>query len=157
MGHVVAQWAESRIDIGNKSRLQYHWAAGHINAGIGSVRIDRLDRSDISRWLEGLAQARHMSRRSISICRTVLRAALADAVEAGELCRSPARRVAMPRNAAKVREEREVEAWEEADLRRFLTVTASHHRGAPLRLAAMYGLRRRELLGLPLASRTLRS
>ncbi len=149
VGYVVTQWAESRTDIGNKSRLQYEWAAGHISAGIGSVRIDRLDRTDIARWLDGLAQGGHLSRRSISICRTVLRAALADAVEAGELRRSPASRVAMPRNVVKVRAEREVEAWEESDLQRFLVTTSSHRWGAPLRLAALYGLRRSELLGLP--------
>ncbi len=149
VGSVVTRWAESRTDIGNKSRLQYEWAARHISDGIGSVRIDRLDRTDIARWLEGLAQGGHLSRRSISICRTVLRAALADAVEAGELRRSPASRVAMPRNVVKVRTEREVEAWEESDLQRFLAATASHRWGAPLRLAALYGLRRSELLGLP--------
>ncbi len=126
VGYVVTQWAESRTDISNKSRFQYEWAAGHISAGIGSVRIDRLDRTDIAQWLEGLAQAGHLSRRSISICRTVLRAALADAVEAGDLRRSPASRVPMPRNVVKVRAEREVKAWEESDLRHFLAVTASH-------------------------------
>jgi hypothetical protein len=36
VGSVVTRWAESRTDIGNKSRLQYEWAAGH------SVRQSRL-------------------------------------------------------------------------------------------------------------------
>ena len=149
VGSVVTRWAESRTDIGNKSRLQYEWAARHISEGLGSVRLDRLDRADIARWLEGLAQGGHLSRRSISLGRTVLRAALADAVAAGELRRSPASRVAMPRNVVKVRVEREVDAWEEADVQRFLAATASHRWGAPLRLATLYGLRRSELLGLP--------
>ena len=149
VGYVVTQWAASRTDIGNKSRMQYEWAARHISAGIGPVRVDRLDRSDIARWLEGLARDGHLSRRSISICRTVLRAALADAVEAGEIRRSPASRVPMPRNVVKVGHEREVDAWEEVDVQRFLDATASHRWGAPLRLATLYGLRRSELLGLP--------
>jgi integrase len=149
VGYVVTQWAESRTDIGNKSRQQYEWAARHISEGIGSVRLDRLDRADIARWLEDLAQGGHLSRRSISICRTVLRAALTAAVEAGELRRSPANRVAMPRNVVKVRAEREVDAWDQADLQRLLAATSSHRWSAPLRLAALYGLRRSELLGLP--------
>jgi integrase len=149
VGSLVSEWAASRTDIGNKSRLQYEWAARHINEGLGSVRIDRLDRVDIARWLEGLAQQGNLSRRSISICRLVLRAALADAVEAGHLRRSPASRVPMPRNVVKVRAEREVDAWEEADLQRFLAACANHRWSAPLRLAALYGLRRSELLGLP--------
>ena len=149
VGYVVTQWAASRTDVGSKARSQYEWAARHISEGIGSVRLDRLDRTDIARWLEGLAQGGNLSRRSISIFRTVLRAALADAVEAGDLRRSPASRVPMPRNVVKVRAEREVDAWDETDLRRFLATTESHRWGAPLRLAALYGLRRSELLGLP--------
>jgi integrase len=146
VGYVVTRWAESRTDIGNKSRLQCEWAAKHISAGIGSVRVDRLDRTDMARWLDGLAQGGHLSRRSISVCRTVLRAALADAVEAGDIRRSPAARVPMPRNVVKVRAEREVDAWEEADLQRFLATTATHRWGARLRLAALYGLRRSEVI-----------
>ena len=62
---------------------------------------DRLDREDVARWLDRMATAGQLSWRSIQICRTVLRAVLADAVEEGLLARSPAARVPMPREVAK--------------------------------------------------------
>src|SRR6476620_5179298 len=78
---------------------------------LGAIRLDRLGRDDVARWLEDLAAAGVLSWRSIQICRTVLRAALADAVEEGLLRRSPAARVPMPRTVAKVPKAKEPEAW----------------------------------------------
>jgi integrase len=148
VGHLVEQWAAGRVDVSSKARLQYEWAASHIKAGLGAIRVDRLDRDDVARWLDGLAAGGKMSRRSIQIFRMVLRAALADAVELGELRRSPAARVGMPRQVVKPDREREVEAWDDPDVERFLDAVADHRWGAPLRLAVLYGLRRSELLGL---------
>jgi integrase len=148
VGYVVDQWVASRTGVSSKSRMQYEWAAGHIRTGLGSIRIDRLERSDVARWLESLAGGGTYSRRSIAIFRMVLRAALAEAVDAGELRRSPAARVALPRNVAKPDHQREVEAWNEDELGRFLDTIADHRWAAPLRLAVLYGLRRSELLGL---------
>jgi hypothetical protein len=70
-------WVASRTDIGPKTKSQYEWAAGHIRTGLGSLRADQLDRTDIARWLEALAAGGTYSRRSIGIFRMVLRAALA--------------------------------------------------------------------------------
>jgi integrase len=145
---VVDRWVAGKVDVSSKTRLQYEWAAGHINAGIGGVRLDRLDRDDVARWLEGLAAAGKLSRRSIQIMRMVLRAALDDAVDLGELRRSPASRVGMPRNVAKTSRELDRTAWTEDELRQFLTSIAGHRWAGPIRLAALYGLRRSELLGL---------
>ena len=69
-----------KIDVSSKTKLQYAWAAGHIRSGLGGVRLDQLERHDVARWLEALAQGGKFSRRSIQIMRTVLRAALEDAV-----------------------------------------------------------------------------
>lgn len=88
------------------------------------------------------------ARRSIAIFRMVLRAALADAVDAGDLRRSPAARVAMPRVVAKPDRSREVRAWDEAALAAFLDAIVGHRWEVPVRLSALYGLRRSELLGL---------
>jgi integrase len=145
---VVDRWVAGKVDVSNKTRLQYEWAAGHIRAGIGGVRLDRLDRDDVARWLESLAGDGQLSRRSIQIMRMVLRAALADAVDLGELRRSPASRVGMPRNVAKTSRELDRTAWTEDELRQFLTSIAGHRWAGPLRLTALYGLRRSELLGL---------
>ena len=35
-----------------KTRLQYEWAAERITRDLGAIRLDRLDREDIARWLE---------------------------------------------------------------------------------------------------------
>ncbi len=138
----------SRTDVSQKGREQYEWAATHIDAGLGAVRLDRLDREDIASWLDRLAAGGQFSRRSVQICRTVLRAALADAVEEGLLRRSPAARVPMPKHVAKAERAREVEAWDEDEVARFLAVVAEHRWGGPMRLAVLYGLRRSELLAL---------
>jgi integrase len=157
VGHLVEQWAASRVDVSGKTRLQYEWAAGHINTGIGMIRVDRLERADVAGWLDGLALGGEMSRRSIQIFRMVLRAALADAVEAGQLRRSPAARVGMPRQVTKADREHEVKAWDDDDLQRFLVAVADHRWAAPLQLAVFYGLRRSELLGLPWSAVNLKA
>lgn len=148
VGHLVDQWVAGKVDVSNKTRLQYEWAAAHIRAGIGGVRIDRLERADVARWFDQLATEGRFSRRSIQIMRMVLRAALADAVEIGELRRSPAARVGMPRTIAKTERQRDAEAWTEEELQAFLATTTDHRWGPPLRLCVLYGLRRSELLGL---------
>jgi hypothetical protein len=84
-GHLVDQWVACKLDVSSKTRLQYEWAAGHIKTGLGAVRLDRLERDDVARWLEGLASGGDFSRRSIQIFWMVLRAALDDAVATGEL------------------------------------------------------------------------
>ena len=148
VGHVVERWAASRVDVAGTTREQYEWAAGHIKSGIGAIRLDRLSREDVAGWLDRLASDGVKSRRSIQIFRTVLRAALDDAVDNGDLRRNPAARVGMPRVVAKKDSVKVVDAWDEPDLRKFLAVAKAHRWGAPLRLASLYGLRRSELIGL---------
>ncbi|MBA2283642.1 MAG: site-specific integrase [Acidimicrobiia bacterium] len=148
LGWLVDRWVASRTDVGEGTRSQYRWAADHIKEGIGSLRLDRLDRDDIATWFETLAGAGHFARRSIQIMRTVLRAALEDAVEEGTLRRNPARRVPMPRAVAKVAKAKETEAWDEAEVRRFVDAVGEHRWSGPMVLLVLYGLRRSELLAL---------
>jgi hypothetical protein len=101
VGWLVRRYVASRTDVTLKAREQYEWAIPHIEAGLGAIRLDRLDREDVAGWLDDLATGGRLSWRSIQICRTVLRAALADAIEEGLLRRSPAARVPMPRDVAK--------------------------------------------------------
>lgn len=156
IAHLVDRWVAGKIDVSNKTRQQYQWAAGHITTGLGGIRADQLERDDIARWLEGLAAGGRLSRRSIQIIRMVLRAALEDAVAVGELRRNPAARVAMPRQVAKRGIERDTEAWTESQIQRFLEAIGGHRWEGPLRLAVLYGLRRSELLGLRWAAVNLR-
>lgn len=157
VGHLVEQWAAGRVDVSAKTRLQYEWAAAHIKSGLGAIRLDRLERTDVARWLDTLAAGGEMSRRSIQIFRMVLRAALDDAIENGQLRRSPAARVGMPRQIAKADRTREVDAWDQEQLQRFLSAIDGHRWAGPLRLSSLYGLRRSELLGLRWSTVNLRA
>jgi integrase len=148
VGYLVDRWVAGKIDVSGQTRLMYEWAAGHIKAGIGAVRVDRLERDDIARWLDRLASGGRLSRRSIQILRMVLRAALDDAVATGELRRSPAARVGMPKHATKAGHQRDTDAWTEDELHRFLAAIDGHRWEAPFRLAVLYGLRRSEVLAL---------
>lgn len=156
VGGLVDRWVAGKVDVSSKTRLQYEWAAGHIRSGIGGVRVDQLERTDVARWLDALAGDEKFSRRSIQIMRMVLRAALDDAVDAGELRRSPAARVSLPRKVAGTGRKKDVDAWTEDELGRFLAATAEHRWAGPLRLAVLYGLRRSELLGLTWSAVDLR-
>ena len=148
IAHLVDRWVDGKIDVSNKTRQQYRWAAGHINSGLGGVRADQLERDDIARWLEALAEEGRLARRSIQIIRMVLRASLDDAVAVGDLRRNPAARVAMPRHVSKTAPEPESVVWTESQVQRFLKAIEEHRWEGPLRLAVLYGLRRSELLGL---------
>ncbi len=156
VGGLVDRWVASKVEVTAKTRLQYEWAAGHIRAGLGSIRVDQLERADVARWLDTLAAEGKLARRSIQIVRMVLRAALADAVEAGEIRRSAAARVGVPRKIPKTARQREIRAWSESELAQFLAATVDHRWAGPLRLAALYGLRRGELLGLAWSAVDLR-
>ena len=148
LGQLVNQWATSRIHVGNQTRLQYEWAAERITRDLGAIRLDRLDREDIARWLEELAAGGYYARRSIRIFRMVLRAALEDAVAAGDIRRNAAARVGMPRHVAKPdlqREARDLDRGRGATVRR---LDRDHRWAAPIRVCVLYGLRRSELLGL---------
>ena len=145
---VVDRWLATKADISAKAVSQYEWAAGHIRAGLGGIPLEHLDRTDISAWLESLAGGGQLSRRSIQICRTVLRASLADAVEEGLLRRSPAARVPLPKIVVKPGLEREQPAWSEDEIARFIAAADEHRWAAGFRLCVLYGLRRSELLAL---------
>ena len=103
----VDRWLASKSDVSAKSRSQYESAARDIREGLGGVPLEHLDRTDVAAWLDGVAAGGVLSRRSIQILRTVLRAALADAVDEGALRRSPANRVALPKDVVKAGLERE--------------------------------------------------
>lgn len=148
VGWLVRRWVRGRTDVGVRTKEQYEWAIPHIEVGLGAIPLDRLDREDVAAWLETLADGGRLSRRSVQVCRMVLRAALADAVDEGLVQRSAAARVAMPKHVAKPGRVQEVQAWDDDQVRRFLDVIAGHRWQAPLRLTVLYGLRRSELLGL---------
>ena len=124
------------------------WVIPHIDAGLGAIPLADLSREDVAEWIERLADGGRLSRRSVQICRTVLRAALSEAVEEGMLARSPAARVALPRTVAKPVVVKETLAWDRDQVSRFLEVSGSHRWAVGFRLGVLYGLRRSEVLAL---------
>lgn len=105
---LVRRCVARRTDITPKAQEQYAWAIPHIENGLGAITLSRLDRDDVTEWIEQLAAGGALSRRSVQICRNVSRAALVDAVDEGLIPRSPAARVGLPRALAKPVKEREV-------------------------------------------------
>ena len=145
---LVRRYVASKSDITPKAREQYAWAIPHIEQGLGAIPLARLNRDDVADWINALASAGKLSRRSVQICRNVLRASLADAVEEGLIPRSPAARVALPRTVAKPVKEKVVQAWEAKDVDTFLAAIAEHRWAVGFQLGVLYGLRRSEVLAL---------
>ena len=145
---LVRRYVASRTDITVKARQQYEWAIPHIESGLGAIQLSRLDREDVATWIDNLAAGGKLGRRSIQICRTVLRAALTEAVDEGLIPRSPAARVGLPRTVAKEVKPKDAVAWDAADVDRFLEATAEHRWAVAFRLGALFGLRRSEVLAL---------
>ena len=145
---LVRRYVASRTDITAKAQQQYEWAIPHIENGLGAIPIATLDRDDVARWIDDLAAGGKLSRRSVQICRNVLRAALAEAVDEGLLPRSPASRVGLPRTVAKPVKQKEAVVWTGQQVDRFLAVTADHRWAIAFRLGVLYGLRRSEVLAL---------
>ncbi len=148
VGGLVKRYVASRTDITPKAQQQYEWAAGHIETGLGAIPLATLNRDDVANWIDGLATGGKLSRRSVQICRTVLRAALSEAVDEGLIARSPAARVGLPRTVAKEPKEKEAVAWTAEDVDRFLEATTDHRWAIAFRLGVLYGLRRSEVLAL---------
>lgn len=145
---LVRRYVAGRTDITEKAQEQYAWAIPHIENGLGAIPLATLDRDDVAQWIEALAAGGRLSKRSVQICRTVLRAALSEAVDEGLISRSPAVRVGLPRTVAKPVKEKETVAWTADEVDRFLGATADHRWAIAFRLGVLYGLRRSEVLAL---------
>jgi len=145
---LVHRYVAGRTDITEKARQQYEWAIPHIENGLGAIPLATLDREDVARWIEALAGGGRLSKRSVQICRTVLRAALTEAVDEGLIPRSPAARVGLPRVVAKPVKEKEAVVWTAEQVDRFLAATTDHRWAIAFRIGVLYGLRRSEVLAL---------
>ena len=145
---LVRRYVAGRTDITPKAQEQYAWAIPHIEAGLGAIQLSMLVREDVAGWIQALANGGKLSKRSVQICRTVLRAALSEAVDEGLIPRSPAARVGLPRTVAKPVRVKETETWTADEVDRFLEATASHRWSVAFRVPVLYGLRRSEMLAL---------
>lgn len=148
VGWLVDRWVAAKTDITEKSQMQNRWAAGHISKALGAIKLNQLDRQDIADWYDGMAAGGLLNKRSITIIRRVLRAALEDAVDEGLIRRNPAARVPVPKKVVKGERFRAVDAWDDAQIQSFLAALEGHRWEGPIRLSTLYGLRRSELLAL---------
>ncbi len=74
MSWLVGRYVAGRTDITVKARQQYEWAIPDIENGLGAIPLATMDRDDVARWIDALAAGGRLSKRSVQICRTVLRA-----------------------------------------------------------------------------------
>ncbi|MFI5041314.1 MAG: hypothetical protein ACHQNA_05610 [Acidimicrobiales bacterium] len=65
VGWLVRRHVTSRTDVSLSQ--QYEWAIPHVEAGLGAIRLDRLDRDEVARWLHAMARDGKLSR-SIHVC-----------------------------------------------------------------------------------------
>ena len=52
---LVRRCVEGKSDITPKAREQYRWAIPHIGSELGAIPLARLDRDDVARWINMLA------------------------------------------------------------------------------------------------------
>ena len=119
-----------------KSLIRLHIAPALEGLDLAMCRPDRLQA-----LLADLCRDGHA--RTAELCYILLRAALADAVQAGYLAETPANHLVRPSHRpARPR------WWSEAELQAFVAATASSRWGVAWVLALACGLRRGELAGL---------
>jgi integrase len=114
----------------------------HLRPSFGDVQIQAIHRAHLERYYDRLL-ASGVSTGTAKNVHAVLRKALADAVDRKLITSNPAA------DAFKLRVEREERAaWTEQELRAFLAEAKRHRLGPLMRVAAMTGMRRGEVLGL---------
>ncbi len=116
----------------------------HIAPAIGSVKLQSLTPVHLDRLYAEMAERR--SPRMVRYVHTIVRKALSDAVKKGLVVRNVADAATPP--SAKSTKAPEMATWTPNQLRTFLDGVADHRLFPLLRLAAMTGLRRGEVLGL---------
>lgn len=79
------------------TRDRYAYAARHISAGLGDVRVEDLSARSVRAW-EASLLASGLSTASVRKAHRLLRQALSDAVDEGELESNPVSRVKPPKN-----------------------------------------------------------
>jgi integrase len=124
----------------------------YVPAALRAKRLDRVTPADLdSLYVDLLASGMRrreggLSARTVRYLHTILRKALADAVDRELLWRNVATKAKPPR--AKDTKPPEVSWWTPAELRTFLDLTSDEQLGPLFRLAAMSGMRRGEVCGL---------
>ena len=120
---LLRRYVAGRTDITEKAREQYAWAATHIESGLGAIPLARLDRDDVAELDRGPRRWRDSTRRrSVQICRNVLRAALDRRRRRRPPPAQPRRPRRPPEPVAKPVKVKDAVAWSRAEVDRFLEV-----------------------------------
>lgn len=130
------------------TRTQHAWAGGHIIAGLGSKRLDRLTVQHVEDFLDTLTStraARPMSRSSLRLVRGTLALALDEAVRRRELVHNVARSAHLPADAAPTAPRRSLTPDE---ARTLLAELRTEPNGAMFGIMLRLGLRPGEAAGL---------
>lgn len=145
VGQLVARWLEKTapMEVGPSTlRLYTNVFNWYVNPHIGAVPISKLKPQHIQDMLHAILEA-GKSPRTAQLARVVLRRALQQAVEWGQLPRNPVDLVKPPRQ-----EREEVQALTPEQLAAFIEAAKKERLHALFILAATTGLRKGELLGL---------
>lgn len=156
---LLNHWIESTVSRTRAPKTIESYSSAvrlHINPSIGKKRLDKLNRVDVQRMLDGVAQKPkprakpdedgnipRLSARTVEIVQAVIHTALNDAVKWGMLDSNPAEHTTVERV---VSEERTALTVEQAQV--LFDQVRSDRLEALYILAAVYGLRRGECLGL---------
>ena len=138
LAHVLPSTDPSPATVDN-----YEWAAGHIRAGIGTIRLDRLRPEHVEVMLRSMADAGR-SRSSISRVRMVLGRILAHAERRDLVARNVARLAVVPPAPTKRSRSMTLD-----QARTFLDANASDRLHSLWTVMLTTGLRPGEALGLP--------
>jgi integrase len=123
----------------------------HVVPCVGDVHLQALTALDLDRLYRQLLESGRqgggkLSPRTVRYVHTILSAALKDAVNKGLLSRNPA--VASSPPAAGATKAPEMAWWRPNQLKEFLAFVAADDIGTLIRVAAMTGMRRGEVVGL---------
>jgi len=128
----------------------------HVVPSLGGRRLRDLDATALTTLYGELsasgrrdhAQGQGLSSRSVRYVHTILRSALARAVELDLLARNPADRAKAPKAQASGDRHEQIHTWTHEELGAFLAATTADRLGSLWHLLATTGLRRGEAIGL---------
>lgn len=148
VGKYLEGWVDTLANRGLRPSTVESYARNvrlHIVPAIGSVKLQALSPVHVDRIYSQMSEA-GLSPRMVRYVHSIIRKALADALKKGLVVRNVADAATPP--SAKSTRAPEMQTWTPEQLRTFLDGVADHRLFPLLRLAAMTGLRRGELLGL---------
>lgn len=154
VGDYLTEWMDALSSTGRGPSTVYSYQSNlrlHVVPFIGDVYLQALTALDLDRLYRQLLEngrqgGGQLSPRTVRYIHTILSAALKDAVNKGLLSRNPALASSPP--AAGATKAPEMSWWRPDQLKEFLKFVAEDDIGSLIRVAAMTGMRRGEVVGL---------